>query len=66
MLKFELLRDTGVLVVEPRGALTAEDWRSQGVSSRPVRRIGAQQRHDLLTSDDALTRRDQMQGREMP
>ncbi len=28
MLKFELLRDTGVLVVEPRGALTAEDFQA--------------------------------------
>jgi len=28
MLKFELLRDTGVLVVEPRGVLTAEDFRA--------------------------------------
>jgi hypothetical protein len=28
MLKFELLRDTGVLVVEPRDALTAEDFQA--------------------------------------
>jgi SpoIIAA-like len=28
MLKFELLRDTGVLVVEPRGALAAEDFQA--------------------------------------
>jgi hypothetical protein len=28
MLKFELLRDAGVLVVEPRDALTAEDFRA--------------------------------------
>ena len=30
MLKFELLKEAGVLVVEPRGALTAEDF--HGVS----------------------------------
>lgn len=28
MLKFKLLRDAGVLVVEPRDALTAEDFRA--------------------------------------
>jgi hypothetical protein len=28
MLKFELLRDVGVLVVEPRDALTAEDFQA--------------------------------------
>ena len=28
MLKFELLRDAGVLVVEPRDALTAEDFQA--------------------------------------
>jgi len=28
MIKFELLRDAGVLIVEPREALTAEDFRS--------------------------------------
>ena len=28
MLKFELIRDTGVLVVEPRDALTAEDFQA--------------------------------------
>jgi hypothetical protein len=28
MLKFELLRDVGVLVVEPRDALTAEDFKA--------------------------------------
>jgi hypothetical protein len=28
MLKFELLRDTGVLVAEPRDALTAEDFQA--------------------------------------
>jgi len=33
MLEFELLRDTGVLVVEPKEALTAEDFR---VVSRTV------------------------------
>ena len=28
MLKFELLKDAGVLIVEPREALTAEDFRT--------------------------------------
>jgi len=28
MLKFELLRDAGVLVVEPRDALTADDFKA--------------------------------------
>src|SRR5215204_4567700 len=28
MMKFELLRDTGVLIVEPKEALTAEDFRA--------------------------------------
>jgi len=28
MIKFELLKDAGLLIVEPRGALTAEDFRA--------------------------------------
>ena len=35
MLKFELLKDDGVLVVEPRSALSAEDFRSMAQTVDP-------------------------------